>query len=80
MLEKSMDAMKTNEECTTNINAQKDIAKYKDLPKVVKPNQGLGSDTNWNHLEGGWIGDGYMKYDNNAELKNLLNKLLKLKD
>ena len=34
----------------------------------------------WNHLEGGWIGDGYMKYDNNAELKILLNKFLKLKD
>ena len=40
-----------------------------DLPKVVKPNLGLGSDTNWNHLEGGWIGDGYMNYGNIAELK-----------
>jgi len=24
----------------------------------------------WNHLEGGWIGDGYMKYGNNAEFKS----------
>ena len=41
---------------------QMNIEKRKDLPKVVKPKLGLGSDTNLNHLEGGWIGDGYTKW------------------
>ena len=32
----------------------------------------LGSDTNWNHLEGGWIGDGYTKWQI-LRIKKLIN-------
>ena len=36
---------------------QMNIAKWKNLPKVVKPKLGLGSDTNWKSPRGGWIDD-----------------------
>ena len=41
---------------------QIDIANNEDLPRWLNQVLGLGSDTNWNHLEGGWIGEGYTKW------------------